>query len=220
MKPWVQATELLGGIYLIEAGYTNVYLVEHEGDFALIDAGPPGSLKAIREYMDSLGLDPAEIRLVILTHSHWDHAGGLSEIYEEFRPRIAAHRLEARYVSEGKPPLGRSYKPVPVDLLLDEGDIIHGLRVLHTPGHTPGSICLLHGAEEALFSDDLVYELDGELYEIPSQYSLDPEGNRESIRRMAGLSFKHLLPSHGRPVLHEGREKLLSLLERLDSYNA
>jgi len=94
--------------------------------------------------------------------------------------------------------------------------MVHGLQVIHTPGHTPGHIALLDMETKALFVGDLIYEENGRLMEIPQKYSMDPEMNRESIKKLLNYDFIHILPSHGRPVIGDEREKLSELVKTLE----
>ncbi|WP_461866477.1 hypothetical protein [Thermococcus sp.] len=67
-----------------------------------------------------------------------------------------------------------------MDIPLEDGDEIAGLRVVHSPGHTPESIVLYAEELKAVFPEDLVHEENGKLYEIPHQYSMGPGMNREA----------------------------------------
>ncbi|MCS7365256.1 MAG: MBL fold metallo-hydrolase, partial [archaeon GB-1867-035] len=114
-------------------------------------------------------------------------------------------------------PRGREFKHTDVDVEVNDGDLIYGLQVIHTPGHTPGSICLYYPAEKALFIGDLIVNENNILTEIPTQYSLDPEKNREAIKHVYEVvDFELLLPSHGEPILKNGKEKLLTLIKSFE----
>jgi hydroxyacylglutathione hydrolase len=119
--------------------------VEKSGEGLVIDPG--GNDTTISNAIDTAGLD---IKLIILTHGHSDHIAALYEIQEKTGAEVAIHIYDADFLEGGgafSSQFGISYKtPHPPDRLLHEGDMtgIKGLylEVLHTPGHTPGSISL------------------------------------------------------------------------------
>lgn len=138
----------------------------------LIDTGVAGCEKAIFNSIRSAGRDPAEIALIILTHSHPDHIGAAQAIRDATGCSIAAHPAERSWIEDVD--LQNRERPVPgfgalvggsveVDHELMDGDSIEpdetravDMQVLHTPGHSPGSISLLMHSEGALFSGDVV----------------------------------------------------------------
>jgi hydroxyacylglutathione hydrolase len=136
----------------------------------LIDSGVAGCEKIIQEYLESTGKSPQEISRLILTHAHPDHIGASAAIKRIFGCTVAAHAAEKAWIEDAK--LQARERPVPgffslvggsvpVDQTLQEGDVLHldddlELQVLHTPGHSPGSISLWLAKDGALFSADAV----------------------------------------------------------------
>ncbi len=136
----------------------------------LIDTGVAGCEKAIFDTIRSAGRDPAEIALIILTHSHPDHIGAAKAIRHATGCSIAAHPAERGWIEDLE--LQNRERPVPgfatlvggsvqLDYELVEGDGIEpddtrtvDLQVLHTPGHSAGSISLWMQSEGVLFSGD------------------------------------------------------------------
>jgi hydroxyacylglutathione hydrolase len=122
--------------------YTNCYIITcpQTKDSVLVDA-PAEASEILRQ------LKETNPRYILITHSHSDHVGALSELKSELRIPIGAHRLDAN---------GLSLRP---DFLLDGGEEISvgnlKLKVLHTPGHTPGSLCFLIGKH--LISGDTIF---------------------------------------------------------------
>jgi len=100
--------------------------------------------------------------------------------------------------------LERGYISDKIDILLEEGMNVKGLKVIHTLGRNPGHICLLDTNTNSMFIGDLMYEENGQLYEIPHKYSRDPERNRDAIRKLLDIEFKHIMPSHGNPIIDHG----------------
>ncbi len=188
--------------------FVNVYLVYGNG-ITVIDTGFNGSEKLIYEDIRLTGRDPSEIGLIILTHSHPDHTGSAKMIRDLTGCTIAAHPLDAPAIENVDPALLKSPAPgvppmvggpVPVGRLLGDGDTISlgrglTLEVLHTPGHSPGSISLFLREEMALFTGDTV--------QAPGRAPIytDPVALVRSIRRLKGISgIRHYLPSHDTPA--------------------
>jgi len=207
--------EVLKGVHLVDGSFANVYILVRSDHLVAIDAGAPGNEEKVLGYIRGMGAKPSSLKLVVVTHAHYDHVGALKSLRGATGARVAAHRDEEPFIEGRRGLPGVRHEPVEVDLVLGEGDVVEGLRVIHVPGHTPGSIALLDEELGAIFIGDLAYEENGALYEIPQQYSLDPEGNRRSIKRLLELKFKHVLPSHGRPIIGRGREALEDLVKRL-----
>jgi hydroxyacylglutathione hydrolase len=138
----------------------NCYIVglESSGEGIVIDPG--GNERDILHAIDDSRL---EIRTIVLTHGHSDHIAALYDIQDRTGAQVAIHIEDADFL-EGRGSLssqfGISYKtPHPPDRLLREGDIIEcgslSYKVIHTPGHTPGSICLLTG--DKVFTGDTIF---------------------------------------------------------------
>jgi glyoxylase-like metal-dependent hydrolase (beta-lactamase superfamily II) len=138
----------------------------------LIDSGVAGCEKTIFEYIRSIGRDPSDIALMILTHSHPDHIGAAAAIQQLTGCSVAAHPAERSWIEDVA--LQNRERPVPgfatlvggsvhIDNELVEGDSIEPddtrageMQVLYTPGHSAGSISLFLHQEGALFSGDAV----------------------------------------------------------------
>ncbi|MEM2878904.1 MAG: MBL fold metallo-hydrolase, partial [Candidatus Hadarchaeales archaeon] len=106
--------------------------------------------------------------LLINTHCHYDHAGADHDFVMEFGCEVAIHRIEAKYLRDGdfhftlsELFFGERMRAVEVSRELEDGDVIDlgelKLQVLHTPGHTAGSICLYEPERRMLFSGDTVF---------------------------------------------------------------
>ena len=124
------------------------FVVADAGGVVLVDACTPGSSEAIGAALDKVGAAWSDVTDVVLTHSHFDHTGGLTESAELASGAIVwAGAQDAPEI----PTIGsRAVRP------LAENDRVGNMRVLHTPGHTPGHISLLHEGASILFIGDLV----------------------------------------------------------------
>jgi hydroxyacylglutathione hydrolase len=136
----------------------------------LIDSGVASSEKVILNYLKATGRSPEEISTLILTHAHPDHIGAAAAIKRISGCTVAAHAAEKAWIEDVD--LQAKERPVPgfhslvggsvqVDRTLQDGDVLHlesglTLQVLHTPGHSPGSISLWLAEDGALFSADAI----------------------------------------------------------------
>ena len=168
-------------IFPISCGLGYAFLIETDQGLFLIDSGSPGHHENILLKMKTLG--KKDLKLIIITHAHYDHYGGALAVKNQTKALIAAHPLDADYMRKGHSPLGKSRKhgflfhpiqavlnqinPLPAtasDIYLQDGDSLNpfGLdgTVLHTPGHTPGHISIILGNGTA-FSGDLLGRVPG-----------------------------------------------------------
>lgn len=174
--------------------YANAYIAQGT---VLVDAGvTPMEIEAHRN----------TIRYIVLTHCHFDHIAYLVPLVRMTGAKICIHHADASGLREDSQSLsmqfgGHSPGIIP-DILLNDGDTIEGLEVIHTPGHTPGSICLYDPGAADLISGDTVF-VDGAF----GRYDF-PGGSRESLQasldRIAELAVSGLYPGHGLPARERG----------------
>lgn len=132
---------------------TNCYLLEdeHTRAAAVIDPGGDGA-----RIEAQLLADGAELKRILLTHAHFDHTGGVAELHAA-HPDVPVflHPADAsRLGSDVFPPIGAPTVPYGDGDVVKLGDL--DIQVLHTPGHTPGGVCLLVG--DALFTGDTLFQ--------------------------------------------------------------
>jgi glyoxylase-like metal-dependent hydrolase (beta-lactamase superfamily II) len=179
---------------------SNIYLVVGSRT-ALIDTGTGSNgrknIARIKDLLNGRGLD-----MVILTHFHFDHVGGLAEILAEFGSKAFAGAGDAPYIKSGDPkyilPDLFYGKAEPVDVAeLIEGDTIdlgeHRLRVIDTPGHTCGGICLYDEVTGSLFSGDTVFSSGIGRTDFPTGSTKELES---SLKKLSGIDVKMLYPGH------------------------
>jgi glyoxylase-like metal-dependent hydrolase (beta-lactamase superfamily II) len=218
-------TEIVKGVDYVDGSNANCYLVASDGGLTLIDTGMQKDGGKILEFLaSSLKRDPSGIKTIVLTHCHVDHVRGAAAIKSATGGSVATHEAEAGYVSGDTPypsPKGgtgmlfRAVSPffrverVRPDVILKEGDLVGGLKVIHTPGHTPGSIALLREADGVLFVGDTVRYMKGKLEGPPSQFTLSMDDAKASIEKMSQYSFEVVLSGHGEPLKSKEAPKML-----------
>jgi glyoxylase-like metal-dependent hydrolase (beta-lactamase superfamily II) len=189
-------------------GDCNVYLIDGGGELALVDTGGGNGEKDIIGNVRNMGLDPKMIGTAFNTHCHFDHVGGNHVIKEMTGCRIAAHEADVDSIeARGELMLydmalerGLEFQASKVDVELGDGDAYQvgdlSLEVMHTPGHTPGCICLLmeEDGHRSVFCGDIA-GANGRLGFINGPgFSLDDW--KASIKRLVSYKPDRLYPGH------------------------
>jgi glyoxylase-like metal-dependent hydrolase (beta-lactamase superfamily II) len=197
----------------------NVYLLTGKRS-VLIDAGAPSDVPRILEFLCTVGQD---LSLILLTHGHWDHAGGAKALRDATKAPIALHRKDLELVRQGnngstKPTctmgfiirafVDRSFPPFEPDIVIEDemdlGPFGVDARVLLTPGHTPGSISVLTAEGDAIVGDLLMGGwLGGKIFsKRPGlhYFADDVEQLKASLRYVLSLKPRWLHPGHGLPL--------------------
>ena len=174
-----------------------------EDDITVIDAGMRGSLPRLHAAIRALGRSPAEIARFVVTHAHPDHLGGAAGADVLLHPadRDRALRLNAGTIAR-RLALRRAGDTIPVG----DGDllpVLGGLRVVHTPGHTPGGVCFYAEHVGILFIGDALWRDAGGVLHRPNRYwSEDLAAARTSVARLAALDVGTILFGHLPPLEH------------------
>jgi glyoxylase-like metal-dependent hydrolase (beta-lactamase superfamily II) len=212
----------------------NAYLLLGE-TLTLVDAGMPGSEKAILGYLEGLGRAPGDLSRIVVTHCHLDHVGGLAALKARTGARVLAHPGDAPLISgEQQPPPARSAvmrvlfrliapvmpqaEPAAVDGTVEDGDrldLLGGATVVYVPGHTLGSIALHFPAEGLLICGDVIDARRGRLGPPLKGFTVDMDQALASLRRLAELDFDVLCPGHGAPLVGGADQGVRSMVQSL-----
>jgi glyoxylase-like metal-dependent hydrolase (beta-lactamase superfamily II) len=202
----------------------NAYLVAAADGLTIVDPGMSVTYRRLARGIEATGHSPSQVRTIVATHAHIDHAGALARLKAVSGARVLAHEHDRSFIEQGIAPpgdpssrLARSmeraptgYPPCPIDEGLVEGDAVDGLRVIHTPGHTPGHICLLHTDSGVLLTGDAV--INPLFVRYPFEwFCTDLAAVRASAARLATLDFGIVGFAHGMPLPAGGRERIASL---------
>ena len=235
--------QVVPDVYLLKGVQgCNIYLLAGAGGLTLLDTGWAGQADAIVGQLQEGGHALADLRAIVLTHSHPDHAGSVAELAARSGAQVLAHRDEIPFI-EGKESLPSASRLLRLLTWMSErsgwlreqpmfrtplanvnralvgGDMVDplgGLRVIHVPGHTPGSICLYHPERRILFCGDALFNANpltsraGLRLPIPMA-TMDNAQARESARKLSELAVDVLCPGHGQPILEGAGEKIKAL---------
>jgi glyoxylase-like metal-dependent hydrolase (beta-lactamase superfamily II) len=217
--------EVVCGVFQIGLGSVNVFLVEPgdgSGRLALIDAGMESDVKAVVRGIESVGRTPGEITDIVVTHAHYDHAGGLAELKRLTGATVWMFPSEAEAVRAGQarpqaksatPGLmnavmrmaiqqaPRDLPPCEVEREVADGEMIPvagGMDVILAPGHTDGHVVLLWPEQGGvLFCGDMCGHSGGL---APSLFNDDPDGAIATLRKVCNLDFEVACFAHGGPI--------------------
>ncbi len=210
-------------VYYVQNGDVKVFIIDQPGGLTVIDSGFPGTMALIDEAVRSLGRDPEDIRDILVTHCHPDHAGGIAEIVAATGARVWMHPADAKMVRSGT--AFRPYEVAPgaenqafVDEVIshspgtfeaatvdeevlsgEEMPVAGGTKALGTPGHTVGHLVFLwSGDGGVLFLGDAaknVHDL------VPSPIYEDFAQGLESLRGLGEYDFEVACFAHGDPIV-------------------
>jgi glyoxylase-like metal-dependent hydrolase (beta-lactamase superfamily II) len=205
--------------------------LEDDGQVTLVDCGLKRAPRAIVAALEHLGKHPRDVTRIILTHAHADHAGGAREMLESTGvPGVDIHVDDAAYVAAGvSPPTdqtttagrlmsrlpGLTFDPFQVSTELHDGDVIDvagGLRVIHTPGHTPGHISLLHERSEVLITGDALFNPFSRIRWPMATACTSVRQNKESARILGDLDYRLAAFTHGPEIRDNPREAIRRFL--------
>lgn len=182
------------------ANNANTYLINGSKRI-LIDPGHYHLFGNVKDHLSRLSLSPQDIDLILLTHGHPDHVEAVRG-FSNSHALIGLHETELDFVKKMAPHYGTAmgitdFEP---QILLREGALQVGdmeFQIIHTPGHSPGSVCIYWSQEKALITGDVIFYQGVGRTDLPGG---DGQALKESIRRLSDLAVEHLFPGHGEVV--------------------
>jgi glyoxylase-like metal-dependent hydrolase (beta-lactamase superfamily II) len=225
----INTEEIISGIYLIggpnitSSDDAAVYLIDFAGDLVMIDAGAGRNSMQIVRNIEMLGLNPANISHLILTHCHIDHIGSAPFFNQKYGTKILIHELDAKAVETGDSLktaanwYGTTFPPTKVGQKLKGSHEIlkfgqEELNCLHTPGHTPGSIAVYldRDGKRVLFGQDIHGPFN-------AAFGSDIEAWKKSMQALLALNADILCEGHF--GIYQPKESVREYIERyLEEY--
>lgn len=222
-------------IFPIKIGLNKCYIIQDEGTI-LVDAGHPKQVRKFRKAFKKLNIDPTEIRLIVLTHGDPDHVGSVKDIKTLTGAKIAIHNLDRKNLEQailnfpsgvsfwGKflhvilwPVLKRVFSDFPTataDIVLNDEDYplnefgIDG-KIVHTPGHTPGSVSVLLNTGEAFVGCMAHNNLPFRFTPGLPIFAGDIGQVKKSWKKIIQKGAKKIYPGHGNPFSADFIEKAI-----------
>lgn len=192
----------VGGSGLTAQEDAAIYLVNFPDHAVLVDAGTGWGESRLLANISSVGINPKEIELILLTHCHFDHTGGVKALKQRLECQVVAHELDAQFIEKGDNQVtaadwyNTELSPFTVERKLTKAseDICLGERIIkaiHTPGHSPGSVVYATESEglKIVFAQDVHGPLN------PSFMS-DRADYLQSLKRILGLRADILCEGH------------------------
>lgn len=214
------ARQVVPGLWAVSLKYVNAFLLNVGKGLVVIDTGFPGCASKIIDAIREIGRGPGDVRLIVVTHCHSDHAGGLADLKQLTGAPAAMHPVDASMVRRGQairpltpapgvlnslvcrfliPSAPTVIEPVEIEAEVRDGETLTGgLTAIHVPGHCAGQLALLwpeHGG--VLFAADAAANAFGlalsPLYE-------DLAVGRQSLEKLSALDFEVACFGHGKPI--------------------
>lgn len=196
----------------------NSYILKTEEGLIMFDCGCGDTLEQIFANMKYWDLDPDEIHCCLLTHSHFDHAGG-AHLLKKRGVKLIAIKETAESVASGDERCAgylyhKTFHPVKVDQIVEHGEVLNlfgiDIEVGHYPGHSMGctAYSFTHEGREVVISGDIIGTLLAGDFGWDGSYDFDKKIYTESLRRFAKLDPDIMLPGHGMIYFHKPRWRI------------
>jgi glyoxylase-like metal-dependent hydrolase (beta-lactamase superfamily II) len=225
LAPGVWRIPLLGD-------YVNGFMLrDDDGQVTLVDLGLASSGPKVMAALRSIGSDPGDVTRLLLTHCHPDHAGGAAHVSRETGRPVDVHTDDAVYLRSGTQPpadpasrIGRLFRKLPqsrqekltVGEELTHGQVIPfagGIRVVHTPGHSPGHASYLHEDSGVLITGDAIFNV-LRMRWPPKMLCTSFAMTQETAHQLGELEYLTAAFTHGPEIRDSGREAIRGFLRR------
>jgi glyoxylase-like metal-dependent hydrolase (beta-lactamase superfamily II) len=209
-------------LWQLNMGMVNSFLLKTDDGLLMIDAGWPNKTETIFAAVRKSDHNPTDIRHLVLTHGHIDHAGSAAEVRRRTGARTYAHALDLELINKGEaerpgttvtpgfiPAIayllfikygGTTYESFPVDQVLKDGEVLpmaDDIEVIHSPGHCAGHVALLLRQDGVLVAGDICSNIMGLSYSVLNE---DISLARRTILRVANYPFERAVFGHGKPL--------------------
>ena len=234
------------GLYVLELGTEerrmHLTLIFDDENVILIDAGLPAQLQYIREEMNKAGVEFERINKIIITHHDLDHIGSLASVINNSHNKIEvlAHSEEKPYIEGDKMPIKytqerlssipedrrnamieqiRTLKKSKVDRTIEDEEELNycgGIKIIHTPGHTLGHICLYLEKYKTLVSGDALNVVNGKLVGPKPEYTFNMTQAMESLKKLTKYDIEKVICYHGGVFTNSPNERIAEIINSIN----
>ena len=226
------AVPLVPGVWRMRlvGDFVNGFVLrDDDGQVTLVDFGLKSSPRRIDAALAQIGAGASDVTRLLLTHAHPDHAGGAAEMARRTGRRVDVHSDDAAAVAAGHVPprdsavrLGRlmarlpagGFEAPPLGASFTDGQVLPvagGLRVVHTPGHSPGHVSLLHEPSRLLITGDAIFNVRGLRWPIRA-FCTNFALTTRTARRLGELDYSVAAFTHGPEIRDRPREAIRRFL--------